>query len=124
MRCTNYMVFLRLLSQTEIAFSQALAGAFPFGWYHIEDEFLISSQTDGQTERVNQCLETFLRSFVHACPSKWSGWLSVAEYWYNTGFHSSLGRSPFEVLYGHTPRNLGSKLSDTTTHMDLQSWLK
>jgi transposase InsO family protein len=61
-------------------------------------------QTDGQTERVNQCLETFLRSFVHACPSKWSSWLSLAEFWYNTSFHSSLGSSPSEVMYGRLPR--------------------
>jgi transposase InsO family protein len=81
-------------------------------------------QTDGQTERVNQCLETFLRSFVHACPSKWSSWLSVAEYWYNTSFHSSLGRSPFEVLYGRSPRNLGLDISDASTQLDLQTWLQ
>jgi hypothetical protein len=60
-------------------------------------------QTGGQTERVNQCLETFLRSFVQSYPSKWSAWLSVAEFWYNTCPHSSLGRSPFEVLYGALP---------------------
>jgi hypothetical protein len=28
-------------------------------------------QSDEQTERVNQCLETFLRCFVHACPRQW-----------------------------------------------------
>lgn len=25
-------------------------------------------QSDGQSERANQCLETFLRCYVHACP--------------------------------------------------------
>lgn len=29
-------------------------------------------QYDGQTERLNQTMETFLRCFVNACPSKWS----------------------------------------------------
>lgn len=29
-------------------------------------------QSDGQTKRVNQCIETFLRCFIHSCPHKWS----------------------------------------------------
>jgi hypothetical protein len=53
------------------------------------------SQSDGQTERVNQCLETFLRCFMNACPKKWLGWLSLAEFWYDTSYHSSLGISSF-----------------------------
>lgn len=36
-------------------------------------------------------------------PRQWSKWLLVAEFWYNTPYHSVLGRSPFEVLYGHSP---------------------
>jgi transposase InsO family protein len=36
--------------------------------------------TDGQSERVNQCLETFLRCFVHTCPSSWSQWIALAKY--------------------------------------------
>lgn len=61
-------------------------------------------QTDGQTERVNQCLETFLRCFVNSCPHKWHSWLALAEFWYNTTYHSTLQKTPFQVLYGHQPR--------------------
>lgn len=43
---------------------------------------------DGQTERVNQCLETILRYFVHAYPKRWYRWLELAEFWYNTAHHS------------------------------------
>jgi hypothetical protein len=28
-------------------------------------------RSNGQTKRVNQCMETFLRCFVSACPKKW-----------------------------------------------------
>lgn len=41
-------------------------------------------QTGGQMECVNQCVETFLRYSVHACPAHWSHWLSLVEFWYNT----------------------------------------
>jgi transposase InsO family protein len=57
-------------------------------------------QSDGHTEHVNRCLETFLRCFVSACPKKWVSCLVLAEYWYNTCFHSAIGHSPFEAMYG------------------------
>ena len=82
-------------------------------------------QTDGATERVNQCLEAFLRCFTHACPRKWAQWLSLAEYWYNTSVHSALdGKSPFEVLYGHQPRHFGITADDACPVTDLGEWLQ
>lgn len=80
-------------------------------------------QTNGQTERLNQCLETYLRCLVHANPHKWSAWLPQAEYWYNTNFHSALGRSPFEVLYGHKPRHFGIQNSLQPAVTDVEHWL-
>jgi hypothetical protein len=59
-------------------------------------------QSDGQTERMNQCLETFLHCFVHAYLKQWKQWLNQAEFWYNTSWHSALNRSLFEVLYGYS----------------------
>jgi hypothetical protein len=80
--------------------------------------------TDSWTERVNQCMETFLMCFVHTCPKQWSKWLALAEYWYNTSHHASLCRSPFEVLYGHTPRHFGITSTDSSPVQELKAWLK
>lgn len=63
-------------------------------------------QTDGQTERVNQCLENYLRSMVFTQQKRWIKWLPLAEWWYNTSFHSSLKTSPFHALYGYHPPQL------------------
>jgi hypothetical protein len=80
-------------------------------------------QSDGQIERLNQCIESFLRCFVNACPKKWLHWLSVGEFWYNTSFHSALNRSPFDVLYGHKPRYFGLSDMDACEVPDLKQWL-
>lgn len=57
-------------------------------------------QTEGQTKRVNQCVESYLRCMAFQKPMKWISWLSLAERWYNTTFHTSLKISPFQALYG------------------------
>lgn len=80
-------------------------------------------QSDGQTERVNQCLETFLRCFIHACLRQWHQWLDLAEFWYNTSLHLELGRSPFEVLYGYSPTQFGLQALDDQPATDIASWL-
>jgi hypothetical protein len=80
-------------------------------------------QTDGQTERLNQCLEGFLRCTIHSCPRQWSKWLPIAEFWYNTMYHSALGHSPFEVLYGHSLRHLGIANLKSCSVPELEQWL-
>lgn len=60
-------------------------------------------QSDGQSEVVNRCLETYLRCMCSDQPHLWSKWLPLAEFWYNTNFHSSIQMTPFEAVYGQVP---------------------
>ncbi|KAE8206965.1 hypothetical protein CF327_g7448 [Tilletia walkeri] len=46
-------------------------------------------QTDGQTERVNQSLEQYLRTFTNYQQSDWSDFLPLAEFAYNNSEHST-----------------------------------
>jgi len=37
------------------------------------------------------------------CPTQWAKWLPLAEWWYNTNYHSATKMTPYEVLYGFPP---------------------
>ncbi|WMV14796.1 hypothetical protein MTR67_008181 [Solanum verrucosum] len=60
-------------------------------------------QTDGQTEVLNRTVETFLRCFCCDSQKNWASYLSLAEWWYNTTFHSAIQTTPYEALYGRPP---------------------
>nr|GEU73192.1 putative mitochondrial protein [Tanacetum cinerariifolium] len=60
-------------------------------------------QTDGQTKVVNKCLEGYLRCMTGESPKDWVQWLPLAEYWYNTNYHSPTNTTPFEAVYGQPP---------------------
>jgi hypothetical protein len=81
-------------------------------------------QTDGQTERLNQCLETYLHCMVQSCPKQWSQWLALAEFWYNSTYHSAHGTTPFEALYGRPPKHFGITPDQACTVPDLGTWLQ
>ncbi|CAH9094973.1 unnamed protein product [Cuscuta epithymum] len=52
-------------------------------------------QTDGQTERVNQFLESYLRCISGKIHKDWSKWLCLAQWWYNSCYHTTMGMSHF-----------------------------
>lgn len=81
-------------------------------------------QTDGQSERVNQCLEMYLRCAVNEFPRKWCSWLPMAEFWYNSSFHSALGCSPFKALYGCEPNFGAAPLVTKDTNISVAEMLK
>jgi hypothetical protein len=61
-------------------------------------------QTDGQTERVNQEMEQFLRLFVNEWQDDWDELLPLAEFSYNNHIHSSTQQTPFMADTGRNPR--------------------
>ena len=60
-------------------------------------------QTDGQTERQNQVLEQYLRTFADDKQANWARLLPMAEFAYMNSWHSSIGTTPFFLGYGYHP---------------------
>jgi len=61
------------------------------------------SQTDGQTERMNQELEQYLRMFIDHHQEQWPEWLGTAEFAYNNKMQTSTKVLPFMANSGRDP---------------------
>ena len=61
-------------------------------------------QGDGQTEKVNQELEQYLRFFINEQQDNWDDLLPLAEFQYNNHIHSATQQTPFMLDTGRHPR--------------------
>jgi len=61
-------------------------------------------ESDGLTERLNQTLEQYLRSYCTCQQDDWVSRLPFAENAYNTSTSESIMGSPFEIKYGFAPQ--------------------
>jgi len=57
-------------------------------------------QTDGQTERINQELEQYLRVFINHRQEQWPDWLGMVEFTYNNKIHAVTKILLFKANYG------------------------
>jgi hypothetical protein len=69
-------------------------------------------------------METYLRCFVNACPSKWLQWLPLAEYWYNNCTPSATHLTPFAALYGYEPKHFGISAANVVESPNLLTWVQ
>ena len=71
-------------------------------------------QSDGETEHVNQEVETYLRIFCGSNPGSWVDKISHAEFAHNHHPHSVTNQSPFYLMMGYKPHALPSLISDSS----------
>jgi hypothetical protein len=60
-------------------------------------------QSDGQTERINEILEVYLRHYCSFQQDDWAELLPLAEHAYNTAVSETTKMSPFFANYGYQP---------------------
>lgn len=59
--------------------------------------------TDGQTERMNQTLENYLRCFIQDAPHNWPSLLQEAHFAVNIQKSATTGFAPFEMILPYIP---------------------
>lgn len=57
-------------------------------------------------------------------PRMWHRWLTSAEFWYNTSYHTTLKVSHFQALYGYSPPMLPIDVIRGAQHDSQLAWLK
>ena len=61
------------------------------------------SETAGQAERIHRSIEDYFRCYLTHSHRVWNEYLGLAEFSYNSTYHSTIDMSPFEADIGFIP---------------------
>ena len=79
-------------------------------------------RTDGQSERTNQWVETYLRFVTNYKQDDWARWLPMVQFAHNNWPSDTTRKSPFFLLMGYNPhadwKSATSLLPQVTLHVD------
>ena len=78
-------------------------------------------QSNGQTKRINQILEHYLRCYTSDSQDNWADLLPLAMFTYNRRHHSSTKMSPFFANFDYNPSVVNPKMR--TPHKDATNLL-
>src|SRR5438477_6555436 len=73
---------------------------------------------DGQTERLNQTLEQYLRCYVDQEQDNWVSLLPLAQFAYNSTENCTTNMSPFYANYGYNPEPYRDVIDKAGTSLD------
>ena len=82
-------------------------------------------QSDGQVEKANAMLETFLKAYIAQLPrpEQWVRLLPLSDLTYNAAKHKAIGMAPYEADIGYIPRLLLDLLAPNLQCLDLEEGL-
>ncbi|KAJ9547559.1 hypothetical protein OSB04_020102 [Centaurea solstitialis] len=100
---SRHGVPVKIISDRDSRFTSKFLSAFQ---RELETHHAFSTayhpQTDGQSERTIQTLEDMLRACVLEFGGSWDVHLPLVEFCYNNSYHSTIGMTPYEALYGRS----------------------
>ena len=70
-------------------------------------------QSNGEAERVNQEIGTYLHMYCAEKPNDWSLYLADAQFAHNSRIHSTHRQTPFYLLHGYEPTAYPSDVANT-----------
>ena len=112
---THFGLYEKIISDRRLQFASAFTKELGrILGYNLALSTAYHPQTDGETERVNQEVETYFRMYCGNNPTAWVENISHAEFAHNHHPHSITNQFPFFLMMGYEPIPLPTVLPSSS----------